>query len=180
MRKTKAALTRALFELVIEKGYRRTTVKELLDRADVGRSTFYSHYRGKDDLLLRSFSRMLAQIDRCLDRDGGETDRVVPVRELFHHVGKARDFHRALERARKIDWLFREGTRQLSRSIAGRLATASDIAGDPVPLDVRSRMAAGAVFTLLAWWLEGETRHTPEELDDAFHALILGPGPGSG
>ncbi|MEM6707029.1 MAG: TetR/AcrR family transcriptional regulator, partial [Acidobacteriota bacterium] len=50
--RTKRLLRQALMELVREKDYARITVQDILDRADVGRSTFYTHYRDKDDLLL--------------------------------------------------------------------------------------------------------------------------------
>ena len=106
VRRTRAALTRALVDLVLAKRYRSITVQDLLDRADVGRSTFYSHYRGKDDLLLRSFEAMLEVLDACLDDDAPEAGRLAPVEELFRHVGGFRDFHRALVRARRIDLLF--------------------------------------------------------------------------
>ena len=59
VRRTRQALTLALIELVLEKRYDAITIQDLLDRADVGRSTFYGHYRGKDDLLLRSFEGLL-------------------------------------------------------------------------------------------------------------------------
>jgi AcrR family transcriptional regulator len=52
VRRTRALLHQALIELILEKGYGRITVQDILDRADVGRSTFYSHYRDKDTLLL--------------------------------------------------------------------------------------------------------------------------------
>ncbi|MBO0803611.1 MAG: TetR/AcrR family transcriptional regulator [Nocardiopsaceae bacterium] len=52
VRRTRALLHQALIELILEKGYGRITVQDILDRADVGRSTFYSHYRDKDALLL--------------------------------------------------------------------------------------------------------------------------------
>jgi AcrR family transcriptional regulator len=70
VRKTQVALIGAFVELVLEKRYDAITIQDLLDRADVGRSTFYAHYRGKDDLLAKSFIGMLAMLDREIDRDG--------------------------------------------------------------------------------------------------------------
>lgn len=59
VRRTRATLHRALIELMIERGYDRVTVQDVLDRADVGRSTFYAHYRSKDDLLVVSGTEYL-------------------------------------------------------------------------------------------------------------------------
>src|SRR6202012_5392571 len=51
VRRTRDLLHRALLDLIAEKGYPHITVQDILDRADVGRSTFYTHYRDKEDLL---------------------------------------------------------------------------------------------------------------------------------
>ncbi|MEU4341543.1 helix-turn-helix domain-containing protein [Nocardia sp. NPDC023852] len=59
VRRTREALHRALIELMIERGYERVTVSDIIDRADVGRSTFYAHYRDKDDLLISSCTEFL-------------------------------------------------------------------------------------------------------------------------
>jgi len=50
--KTKKFLAEALKQLILEKGYDAVTVQDIIDRADVGRSTFYAHYEGKDQLLV--------------------------------------------------------------------------------------------------------------------------------
>src|SRR5215207_10196482 len=55
VRRTQELLRGALMALIMEKGYDRITVQDILDEADVGRSTFYAHYRDKEDLLLSGF-----------------------------------------------------------------------------------------------------------------------------
>src|SRR3954469_23951916 len=52
VRRTRRLLREALLALVLEKGYEAVTVQDVLDRADVGRATFYAHFRDKDDLLI--------------------------------------------------------------------------------------------------------------------------------
>ena len=49
--RTRRALHGALISLILRKGYDAITVQEIIDEADVGRATFYAHYRGKEDLL---------------------------------------------------------------------------------------------------------------------------------
>ena len=49
--KTRKAIYTAFLELLNSKGYQATTVQDIIDRADVGRSTFYSHYESKELLL---------------------------------------------------------------------------------------------------------------------------------
>jgi AcrR family transcriptional regulator len=55
VRRTRSALIDAFLGLVVEKGYEKITVQDILDRADIGRSTLYAHYRDKEALLLACF-----------------------------------------------------------------------------------------------------------------------------
>ena len=171
VRRTTRALIQALVDLSIDKGYSAITVQDLLDRADVGRSTFYAHYRGKDDLVIRSFERMLDGLDR---RMGAEPGRVAPVRELFEHVGGFNGFHRAMARGGMLDRLDRAGTATLARTVAARLETRPAEQRDAigVPAALAGQALAGALFALLRHWIDAGEPQTPAEMDRLFHALI--------
>lgn len=159
--RTQRALVQSLVELVLEKSYRRITIQDLLDRADVGRSTFYAHYRGKDDLLLRSFEHMLEQMLQALERSPAPA-RVAPVAELFRHVGGQRRFHAALVRAQQVDRLFHAGTEVVGRALERRH-------GLP---PAAARALAGALFAQLRWWLDHGGGTTPEQMDALYDRLI--------
>ena len=172
VRRTQHALVQALVELVLEKRYDSITIQDLLDRADVGRSTFYSHFRGKDDLLLKSFVRMLDLVDQEIEQDDPASKRVAPVRELFQHVGELRDFQQALSRAHVLDRQFQLGVRHMSRTIERRLARRPHgHNAQSIPLRVQAHAMAGALFTLLFRWIEQDLPHTPDEMDTMFHAM---------
>jgi AcrR family transcriptional regulator len=176
VRRTHAALIFALIRLVLEKRYEAITIQNLLDRADVGRSTFYSHFRGKDDLLLRSWGRLLEGLDRDMDQccEGADPARrrVAPVRELFSHVAKMKPFHQALARARMLDRMYQVGVVQLSDTIARRLTKAPlATAGGTVPTPVAAQAYAGALFAMLRWWVDHDAPHTPEWMDETYHAI---------
>lgn len=79
VRRTREALHRALIELMMERAYDRITVSDVIARADIGRSTFYAHYRDKDDLLVVSCGEHLRhEIARAPDRA-----RWAPVRVMI-------------------------------------------------------------------------------------------------
>jgi AcrR family transcriptional regulator len=176
VRRTRQALIRALIELVHEKRYDAITIQNLLDRADVGRSTFYAHYRGKDDLLLRSFEGLLQMLDRALDRGGAPGGQLAPVRELFGHIGEMREFHRALVRAHMLDRVYQAGANCLSRTIARRLA-AEPGGGDKDAAEVAALAhgLAGALFGMLRWWVDNEAPLSPERMDELYHAIRVAP-----
>lgn len=176
MRRTRLALVRALVALVLRKRYDAITIQDLLDQADVSRSTFYAHYRGKDDLLLTSFGRMLEGLDRQMELTG-PTTRVAPVRELFEHVWRARAFHQALARARVLDRQHQSRVALLSGIIERRLVARQRRAARPVavearvPIPVLAQALAGSLLTLLRWWVEQGAPCSPAAMDDMYHAL---------
>ena len=69
IRRTQKSLHEALISLVLEKNYDSITVQEILDRADVGRSTFYAHFDGKDKLLLSGTHELRNTLNAALQRE---------------------------------------------------------------------------------------------------------------
>ena len=56
-------------------------------RARVSRSTFYAHYRDKNDLFLSDAEEFFESMATALSRFGDKSERVAPVQELFAHIG---------------------------------------------------------------------------------------------
>src|SRR5882757_7171577 len=88
VRRTRKQLHDAFIALVIEKGYEKTTIQDILDRADVGRSTFYVHYRDKEALLTANFDAMQEHLEYELDQIAatGPVDVALPAALLFEHA----------------------------------------------------------------------------------------------
>ena len=170
VRRTQRSLVHALIGLLRERRYESITIQDLLDRADIGRSTFYSHYRGKDDFLLRSFEALIDQLDGCIAPGDA---RLVPVRELFAHVGAQGEFFRALARARMLDRVLQAGIERVSTTIERRLAERAD-RSPSVPAALVARAHAGALFALLRWWIEQDSPLRAERMDAMYHAIIGG------
>ena len=68
--RTRQLLSAALFELMLEKRYDGITVQDIIDRANVGRSTFYAHYLDKEDLLVSDFTRVLDALTQQMHQHG--------------------------------------------------------------------------------------------------------------
>ena len=47
VQRTRKLLQDALMALILEKGYEAVTIQDIIDRANVGRSTFYAHFLDK-------------------------------------------------------------------------------------------------------------------------------------
>lgn len=53
-KETQRLLGEILLKLITEKGYDKITVKDITDKANIDRTTFYLHFKDKDDLFLKS------------------------------------------------------------------------------------------------------------------------------
>src|SRR5258705_12452313 len=99
VRRTRNGLAEAFLSLVIERGYDRVTVQNILDRADVGRSTFYTHFRDKESLLLSCFDGLRDEMSQELDamKPGAiPPDPRRPTIVLFEHAYHNRRIYQAL------------------------------------------------------------------------------------
>ncbi|HEY4678588.1 MAG TPA: TetR/AcrR family transcriptional regulator [Candidatus Angelobacter sp.] len=171
--RTRDALGDALVELMHERPFRRITVQDVLDRAGVGRSTFYTHYRDKDDLFLSDVEDFWEMVSSMLERSDEDSKRVAPVRELFSHVAEAKVFREALAASGKIHDVMELGQGQFARAIEQRLTKLNQPQGTkPVQFAAVAHALAGALFALLGWWLDHGMRVPAAEMDNTFHRLV--------
>ena len=173
-RRTRQLLQDALVALLREKRYDAITVQDILDRADVGRSTFYAHFYDKDDLLVSGVQSMLEGLSRWSDEQGATP--LLPSLLLFQHVQAHRELYQALKRAGQLDLLIATFQSFLAADVERRLHRLLPPDARPaVPLDAAAVSIVSIFLALLRWWLEVAPEHTPEQLDAMFRALAL-PG----
>lgn len=169
VRRTRDRLREALVSLSQEMPYGDIRVADLLARADVGRATFYAHYRDKEDLLISLFLEMIDHFERIGAAE--EPEAVLPgARQLIRHFNEARTFARALARAGKMEVLMRACEARLRRGLEARLPATCE----PPPVLVAA-VAAGSFTTLVTAWMTQGYTTPPDDLADALEALI-GPG----
>lgn len=170
---TRDALGDALIALMFEKPFRSITVQQVLDRANVSRSTFYSHYRDKNDLFLSDVEDFLELMSSHLSRKNEASNRVAPVSELFAHVAEWRDFHAVLVKAGKIGDFQEMGQEYFARTIERRLAELPQSRTIPTPRRAAlARMYAGGLMSLLSWWINCRTPESPVQMDHLYHQAV--------
>ena len=170
-RRTQSNLTHAMVDLVAQRSFDDFTVQELIDRADVGRSTFYSHFRGKDDLFRTSWEKFIALLADKIDWPKAGKDSFMPAAFLFDHLKDVQPFYRGLVRSGKTDVLFKTGIDQLSEKIAHALrARLKDSTAVPIP--ILANYLASELFMLLKWWLDERMPYPPPRMDEIYHRLV--------
>ena len=172
-KRTRKALRDALVELILEKHYDAITVQDIIDRANIGRSTFYAHYRDKEDLFQQDWEKFLDFLIHHIDFENIEKERFIPIKELFRHLIDFHPFYRALLKSRKSDRLLKTGTYYLAQGIENKLTLShKNEQAATVPIPILSNYLANEIFTLLTWWLDQNMPYTPERMDEIFHQLV--------
>jgi len=175
--RTRDALGDALVSLMHEKPFHQITVQHVLDRAGVSRSTFYTHYRDKNDLFLSDVEDFLEFMAFRLSHSQEVSNRVAPVREFFGHVADWHEFHDALVSAGKIRDFLDLCQGYFARAIEQRLnelevSTSAKNRENALAQAARAQMLAGALISLLSWWLDRGMPTTADEMDRTFHQIV--------
>ena len=172
VRRTHERLGSALVKLMQEKPMDEVTVQEVLDRASVGRSTFYLHFRDKNDLLLSQLEVFLEMMSTALNTRKEESHRVVPVAEMFDHISKQKKMYRALADCGRLNDFFDLAQGYFSRGIEQRLRESKRIPKlAQRELAARAFALAGSLLSMLRWWLDRGAKEAPSDMDKLFHRM---------
>ncbi len=173
VRRTRDALGDALVALMQEKPFDTITVQDVLDRANVSRSTFYTHYSDKDDLLMSDAEEFFEALSTALSQAGDKSDRVFPVQEFFAHLADVQPFFKALVKSGKFQENMELARGHFARGIERRLAELPRSHSiPPNELPAIAFTHAGALLSLLTWWLDRGMRESPAEMDQLFHRMV--------
>jgi AcrR family transcriptional regulator len=204
VQKTRKLLQDALIELVAEKGYEAISIREILDRANVGRSTFYAHFQDKDQLLHSILDRLDELFEqhkkRVLDaaKNTGNignvelTSGLSPTLSLFQFVGQNHLFFKAMLGNRGYgifakpvyDYVFAHVHSILTTpthddALASlhrtfKAPTSREKYGS-FEAEIAAHYFASALMGILVWWVEKNMPCTAEEIDRLFRQLAM-PG----
>jgi len=179
--RTRSTLQRALISLITRKGYDAVTVEEICKEADVGRSTFYAHFTGKDHLkrsgLDDHLRSMLLQHQQAaaLRPSDGNFAFVLP---LLEHARDNLDLYRALVSKGGVattSAMLRQLTTELVRNELAVKPAASGLRPEVV-----TSFVVGGFMALLTSWLDAGAHLPAEEIDAMFRQLVtqgLGDAP---
>lgn len=175
-RRTRAAIFDAFEELLGERDYAQITVQDIIDRADVGRTTFYAHFETKDDLLRELCDRLFGHIvegasnrAHTHSRYSGHGEPTSIFCHLLQHLAEDDEHALALlsnDRSGVFSRAFQESLTGLVRE---QLAADGPLAG--VPRDFLVNHVTSGFVAMVGWWVCRGRPETPEELDRCFRAV---------
>lgn len=161
VRRTRKQLHDAFISLVVERGYEKTTIQDILDRADVGRSTFYVHYRDKEALLTASFDEMGRHLECELAgmATADSFDVTLPAALLFEHAFRNKRVYRALCGHQGGALVQRHLRRLIGDVLRNHLTPEFARSGGEVPGDIAAEFYTSAALGLLVWWIGQDFCH---------------------
>jgi AcrR family transcriptional regulator len=176
VRRTRELLRGALVSLILEKSYEGITVQDILDRADIGRSTFYAHYRDKDELLLSGVeefrSAFAAETESADLPEGRKTAFLEPVLAVFQHADGHRQMYRAMVGKRGAEVFVRFLHENLSELVREHLrAQLPERTRDEEQLAIAVQFVVSALIGILEWWALNDIPHTAEDMYTIFKRL---------
>ncbi|HEU4324598.1 MAG TPA: TetR/AcrR family transcriptional regulator [Roseiflexaceae bacterium] len=175
VQRTRRLLRDTLLALIVERGYEELTVQEIIDRADLGRATFYAHYRDKQDLLMDTFAGLRAVFQS--QHQSSSSPQAGPVEHLslrfFRHAAEYRPLYRAMVGRQSGAMLHSYAQHLLSEQLREHLALFAPCSGAPaVPVEVAVAYLTSALLGLLIWWLDHDLPYPPEQIDAMFRRLV--------
>ncbi len=191
IQRTCQSLRTALLELIKEKGYDAISIEEITERANVGRATFYLHYKDKEDLLLEEFREMANEKAQTLSEipfsawlpfqegavEPGEKRPAPPLLIVFEHIYENSELYYILLKSERSSRIVERIRKITTEAIAGFVETKAQT--DPIPLVFKvpieffAAFFSGALLSTIDWWLEEEMRHTPSEMTRLFQSLFF-------
>jgi AcrR family transcriptional regulator len=175
--RTEQALRGALLELMMEFGYEKLSVQQILDRAGVGRATFYLHYSSKEDLLRTSLEGLREHLTH--DRHTGvinKTSLSTPLGfslAFFQHINSHRKLYRAIvgrESGAIVDKRMRQ---MLADLVRDDLGSPGHRVGAGNTADLAAQYVAGALMSIVTWWLDRNIKLSAKEIDRTFRQMTL-------
>ena len=185
--RTRKLLRESMLQLFLERGYDDISIQDVTDKANLGRATFYLHYREKDDLLAdvikMQFEDFVATAPPLISPKTKSVDSK-RIQHLFEYAESRYDFFRIL----MIGKGSVVGSRYLQQAIRDDYKRDIDRMQKEfgvvptISRDFIENYYAGAMISLIYWWLENDMPFTPEEMAEmylkvnGFAALMATPG----
>lgn len=174
--KTKQATFQAMAALMQEKKFAQISVQEIIDRANIGRTTFYSHFPTKDDLLVAYMDDFFQLLNNPLTHqltEGNPPRQMIPVSEFFTQIEKNSRQIRGLMQSGLDDLLFQKLKDFWGANIREYLSTqfySEDHLA--IPIGMLTAHATNSLIELAKWWMDTKMTYTPEQMELYYWRLL--------
>jgi AcrR family transcriptional regulator len=176
IQRTRQLLLDALVALILEKGYEDITVQDIIDRANVGRSTFYAHFQDKEDLFLSGFESLRDQFEAHLLGGAESTNPWALSLILFEHVQASQRLFKAMMGKQSRGGMTQHFNKYLVVLLRSHMKQQMPPkAREKVPPEVMAQLVVSTLTALLTWWLDNDLPYTAERMNQMYE-MVMRPG----
>ena len=177
--RTRAALQQACMSLVLKKGHDAVTVSDICKAANIGRSTFYSHFTGKDDIRrvgLEDLRKQLLGHQRHAQAHsmGSKHKLFSFVRPMLQHASEHLNMYRAVAGGRGGSAALAQIHKIIADLVRNELdAIRTSRPDSTVPDELIVQYLSGAFVALMTCWLDDGAKLPLDRVDEMFRRLAL-------
>ena len=176
-RRTRQHLRDTFVTLLKEKRYEDISVQDIIERADVARSTFYVHYMDKEDLLVGRwgvFASNLGAHSDVLKHEENEGHSLLSTLGWFRHIEAQGDLLKIIAKDPAMDLAMKTLHGILLEDMQMRIQNhLPENENAPIPPSLAVEYLAGSLMTLLKWWVKQGMSYQPERMDEIFQQLVM-------
>lgn len=177
-KKTKEAIYKAFEELVTQKSYQKITVQEIIDRANVGRTTFYAHFETKDALLREICAGLFHHVFYAKGAGAAHNfslsqgDSHTVVIHMLCHLRDNRNIISRLMTGESSEMFLFYFKQNLNRLVDECLLSGIRCCNEKVSEAFLRNHVSGSFVNMVQWWIQNGMQESPEELGESFLAVI--------
>jgi AcrR family transcriptional regulator len=175
---TRKLLIQTAVQLVLEKGYDAISIQDITERADMGRGTFYIHFKDKEEVVWSAIQNLILELEQeahQLYKDGiPDQPEYYGMLFIFRRVDQNRDLFRVIFSGRGSATLTRRVQDLLAAIFLYDLKTQSFLR-DPVsdvPVEIVAQMTTGMITRMIDWWLDTPNVYTAEQMAGMMYKVL--------
>jgi AcrR family transcriptional regulator len=180
---TRKLLIQTTVQLVLEKSYDAISIQDITDRADLGRGTFYIHFKDKEEVVWSAVQDLILELEQEAHQqyiDGvPDQPEYHGLLYIFRHADKNRDLFRVIFSGR--------GSAALTRRVEDLLVAIFlyDLKNQPflrdsisdAPMEVVAQMMTGLITRMINWWLATPNKYTAEQMAGMIYKVLYHKNP---
>ncbi len=164
--KTRDSILKAFSKLIEQKRYENITVQEIIDEANIGRSTFYAHFEAKDELLKALCNDIFSHVfadelmsEKTHDFSGGDNNLETKLTHILHHLMDSKTNIVGILSSESGE-LFMKYFKDYLTEIFSKYLNEIEV---NAPADFVLNHLVGSFSETVKWWIDGKIKYTPEE-----------------
>ncbi len=173
VQRTRQLLQNALMELIEEKGYEAVTIEDITERANLGRTTFYLHFRAKEDLFLSSHMQgmMNFRFGIYTKEELLSDNPPANMPSIFEYLRENRTTFQIMRHGKDAPMIMRAIHDIVTRNLLESIEAAFDESQSNIPFSALANYIVGSQLAFMTWWVERHIKYTPQEMALMFHHL---------